>query len=106
MKTLLRGILVLGWIPTLMVVGGVRWFGADPVTAQQRTPITVTRIYTGDDDKTHAEELDVPLRAGRSTTELSEPVPVTGVQFRRNSPDYFIDWHNATPPPIRHYAGR
>ena len=37
----------------------------------------------------------------RATTELSEPVPVTSVQFRRNSPDYFIDWHTA---PRRQYV--
>ena len=92
---------VLGWIPTLMVVSGVRWLTPAPATAQQRTPITVTRIYTGDDGKTHAEELEVPLTQARVTTELSDQVPVTSVQFRRNSPDYFIDWHNA---PRRQYV--
>ena len=28
-------------------------------------------------------------------TELAEAVDVTSVQFRRTSPDYFIDWHTA-----------
>ncbi len=91
----LTGLLVLGWIPTLMFVSGVRWLTPDPVVAQERTPIKVTRIYTGEDGKTHAEELEVPLTQARATTELSEPVPITSVQFRRNSSDYFIDWHTA-----------
>ena len=101
MRRWLQGVLVLGWIPTLIVAGGVRWAELEPAAAQERTPIKVTRIYTGDDGKTHAEELDVPLTPGRPTTELSEPVPITSVQFRRNSPDYFIDWHVA---PRRQYV--
>ena len=102
MKRWLRRALVLGWIPTLMVALGGRFLVTDPITAQERTPIKVTRIYTGDDGKTHAEEFEVPLKQGsRATTELSDAVPITSVQFRRNSPDYFIDWHTA---PRRQYV--
>ena len=95
-----RRALVLGWIPTLLVAGGARWLD-EPATAQERTPIKVTRIYTGDDGQTHAEEYDVPLTSQRGATELSEPVDVTSVQFRRTSSDYFIDWHTA---PRRQYV--
>ena len=95
-KQLLRRVLVLGWIPTLMLMAGVRWFSPEPATAQERTPIKVTRIYTGEDGKTHAEEFDVPLGPVRGSVERSEPVPVTSVQFRRASPDYFHDWHTAS----------
>ena len=84
----------LGWVPTLALVA-VHWTGEAHVGAQERTPIKVTRIYTGEDGKTHAEEYDVPLGTRRGATELSEPVDVTSVQFRRTSPDYFIDWHTA-----------
>ena len=102
MNRKLQAVLVLGWIPTLLVAGGVRWLAPEGAGAQERTPIKVTRIYTGDDGKTHAEELEVPLSPGnRATTELSEPVPVTSVQFRRNSPAYYIDWHTA---PRRQYV--
>ena len=94
-KPFVQFVLVLGWIPTLAVVGGERWLRGESLAAQERTPIKVTRIYTGDDGKTHAEEIDVPLGAPRGATEMGEPVPVTSVQFRRTSPDYFIDWHNA-----------
>ena len=100
-RRLASGLLVLGWIPTIMVAGSVRWLVSEDVTAQERTPIKVTRIYTGDDGKTHAEELDVSLGQPRGATELSESVPVTSIQFRRTSPDYFIDWHTA---PRRQYV--
>ena len=95
MKKLLHGLLMLGWIPTLVVAGAVRW-GAQPAEAQQRTPIKVTRLYTGDDGRSHVEEYELPLeRRGQSATELAEPIAVTSVQFRRTSADYFIDWHTA-----------
>ena len=102
MKRWACGVLALGWIPTLLFVGGARWFGPETAAARERTPIKITRIYTGADGKTHAEEIDVPLSPGRrATTELSEQVPVTSVQFRRNSPAYYIDWHTA---PRRQYV--
>ena len=95
LKTWLTRALVLGWIPTLLVAGGIRWVDEPSAAAQERTPIKVTRIYTGEDGQTHAEELDVPLTSQRGATELSDPVAVTSVQFRRTSPEYFIDWHTA-----------
>ena len=91
----LRYLLVLGWIPTLFIVSGFRWVTDQSVVAQERTPIVVTRIYTGDDGKTHAENYEVPLNSPRGATEMADPIAVTNVQFRRTSPDYFIDWHTA-----------
>ena len=101
----------VAWLPALCFAGGVAmgvvvatdagWLAGNAVQAQERTPIRVTRIYTGDDGKTHAEEYDVPLTTQRGATELSEPVDVTSVQFRRTSPEYFIDWHTA---PRRQYV--
>ena len=94
-RRLARILLAAGWLPTLWLFGG-RWIGGPTAAAQERTPITVTRIYTGDDGRTHAEEYEVPLeRRGQSATELAEPIPVTSVQFRRTSPDYYLDFHNA-----------
>ena len=93
-RRIATGIVALGWVPTLMVVG-LHWSGEAHATAQERTPIKVTRIYTGADNQTHVEEYDAPLGAPRGATELSEAVDVTSLQFRRTSPDYFIDWHNA-----------
>jgi quercetin dioxygenase-like cupin family protein len=72
----------------------------DVVVAQQRTPIVVTRIFTGPDGQTHAEEVNVKL-TGNGGGEGSEMAKVTGVQFRRQAPNYFQDWH---PAPRRQYV--
>jgi hypothetical protein len=73
----------------------------DIAAAQKRTPISVTRIFTGADGQTHAEEIDVKLLPGGSSGELSEMLKVTGLQFRRQAPNYFVDWH---PAPQRQYV--
>ena len=72
----------------------------DMVVAQRRTPMVVTRLYTGPDGLTHAEEIDMKLTSGGGT-ELSEMAKVTGLQFRRQAPNYFQDWHRA---PRRQYV--
>lgn len=73
----------------------------DVAVAQRRTPITVTRIFTGPDGQTHAEDLDVKLAPGGASGELSEMMKVSGLQFRRQAPNYFQDWH---PAPRRQYV--
>jgi hypothetical protein len=100
MRKLLQGVLVLGWIPTLMVVGGVQWFESTPYAAE-RTPVTVTRMYTGADGKTHAEDIAVPLGELRGAAERSANINVTGMQFVRTSTSYDLDWHTA---PRRQYV--
>jgi hypothetical protein len=63
--------------------------------AGQRTEVAVTRIFTGVDGKTHAEEIEVPLTEAGPLTEVSEMSKASGVQFRRQRPHYFEDWHTA-----------
>ena len=101
MKKLLYAVIVLGWIPTLAIVTGARWKAGEGVLAQGRTPIKITRIYTGPDGKTKAEEYDMPLKAQDRGTELSDTFAVTSVQFRRTGHEYFNDWH---PAPRRQYV--
>src|SRR5438445_7681439 len=90
MKKLLSAVLVLGWIPTLAVVLG-----------QPRTPMKVTRLFTGPDGKTKVEEYEVPLKAQGRGTELSDAVAVESLQFRRTNQDYNLDWH---PAPRRQFV--
>jgi len=73
----------------------------DVAAAQKRTPVSVTRMFTGADGQTHAEELDIKLAPGGTSGELSEMLKVTGLQFRRTPPNYFVDWH---PAPQRQYV--
>ncbi len=91
------------FVVAIAVVGFVMAWGTradrDVVVAQKRTPIMVTRIFTGPDGLTHSEEVDIRL-TGRGATDLSEIVKVKGLQFRRTSPNFFSDWHHA---PQRQY---
>ena len=100
MRRVILPLAALGWIPTVIVVGGARWTG-QPVFAQHHAPVTVTRLYTGPDGKTHIEEYDVPLKAQGRGTELSDAVSVKDLQFRRTNQDYALDWH---PAPRRQYV--
>jgi mannose-6-phosphate isomerase-like protein (cupin superfamily) len=101
MKKRLSAVLVLGWIPTLAVVGGARWFNGESAFAQSRAPMKVTRLYTGADGKTKVEEYEVPLKPQGRGTELSDTVAVESLQFRRTNQDYNLDWH---PAPRRQYV--
>ena len=96
MKKLISGLLMLGWIPTLGVVAGARWIAGDPVAAQARSPVKVTRIYTGTDGKTKVEEFEIPLKARDAGQEVSASVALTTLQVRRTTPQYFLDWHGAS----------
>jgi quercetin dioxygenase-like cupin family protein len=66
------------------------------VAAQQRTPVNLTRIYTGPDGQTHAQQVDLKLTPnplfGR---EPSETVKVTSSYVVRYPPGVVQDWHPA-----------
>lgn len=73
-------------------------WGARAVTAQRRIPISITRIYTGSDGQSHAEQItDLRFIAdpSRGGLEASEVVKVTGLQFARTPPGWVRDWHIA-----------
>jgi quercetin dioxygenase-like cupin family protein len=74
----------------------------DVVVAQRQTGIVVTRMFTGPDGQTHAEEKIVNLKANGTLGALrSDTIKVTGVEFGRNPVKYVNDWHNA---PRRQYV--
>ena len=100
MGKILQGLLVLGWIPTLLIVSGAKWMVAKP-TAAERTPVKITRMFTGPDGKTHAEEIEIPLGQPRGASERSEPISFTNAQFVRTSTAHDLDWHTA---PRRQYV--
>ena len=84
----LVGSLVLGWNARI---------APNVVSAQARRTITVTRIYTGPDGQSHAEETDMALNGG-----VSEMMKAAGVQFSRRAPTPTSnEWH---PGPRRQYV--
>ena len=66
------------------VVGLAILSSASHVLAQ-RTTTTITRLYTGADGQSHAEDSEVAWRPAKLRAELSDsaPVKVTGAQFLR-----------------------
>jgi hypothetical protein len=96
MKRVLSVVLMLGWIPALALIAGVRWIGSESVSAQGNTPVRVTRIYTGPDGKTKVEELQIPLSPRDQGSDVSGSVALTTLQVRRTNQNYFLDWHPAS----------
>jgi hypothetical protein len=102
MKSILQWFVLAALAGTPLVAWSVRH-----VAAQQRTKVTVTRLFTGPDGQTHSEEIEMkmlpvaasaPVNAG---TETAETVKATGAQFRRWAPGYVNTWHTA---PRRQYV--
>jgi quercetin dioxygenase-like cupin family protein len=60
----------------------------DVVVAQTRKPIMMTRIYTGPDGLSHAEEVEMKLN-GNAT----EMIKATGVEFSRRPQGGSNEWH-------------
>jgi hypothetical protein len=60
----------------------------DVAVAQTRKPIMMTRIYTGADGLSHAEEVEMKL----SEAGISE-MKATRVEFSRRPPGPASDWH-------------
>ena len=57
--------------------------------------MAIYRLYTGDDGKSHMDELDLASQPDLTTLHASK-----GIVFRSNEPGRFSDWHNA---PRRQY---
>lgn len=83
-----------GWITTAMLAV------ATAAESGNRT-MTVVRLYTGSDNQSHFEDVQVPLKDGGKVGFLSERVPVTGIVFRETAGDYNYDFHTA---PRRQYV--
>jgi hypothetical protein len=61
----------------------------------------VVRIYTGADNQSHFEDLQIPLKDSGKAGFLSELTKATGVLFRETGGDYNYDFHTA---PRRQYV--
>jgi hypothetical protein len=60
----------------------------DAVVAQTRRPVMMTRIYTGPDGLSHAQQIEMKLNGG-----VSEMMKATGVQFSSRPPAPSENWH-------------
>ena len=75
------------FIPGFVLIWSAR-SDRDVAAAQARKPIMMTRIYTGADGLSHAEDVEMMLR-GNGTAEMK----ATSVEFSRRPPGPASDWH-------------
>jgi quercetin dioxygenase-like cupin family protein len=54
----------------------------------------ITRLYTGPDDKSHFEDIEVPLESRGDFGLFTIPEPTKAVFFREIPPGYVYPWHN------------
>ena len=79
---------------------GARCAEPGVVMAQTHKPVFMTRFYTGPDNQTHAEEVELKFTPG-SPSEVSKMMPVTGAELHRTAGGSVDDWHRA---PRRQYV--
>ena len=68
--------------------------GHDPGGSQKHKAVMMTRLYTGPDGQTHAEETEAKFTAGNAN-EVFKLMAVTGAELHRAAPGTVIDWHTA-----------
>lgn len=78
------------------MIGG---FAASANTGEKT--MRVVRLYTGPDNKSHFEDIDVSLKDRGKIGFLSERVTATALVFRETAGDYDYDFHTA---PRRQYV--
>ena len=72
----------------------------DTAAAQTHKPTVITRIYTGPDGLTHAEEIDAKFAPG-SGNDVHKLMANSGAELHRAPPGRAADWHTA---PRRQYV--
>jgi hypothetical protein len=87
-----------------VATGALSAWGVRSLSGQQRTPVMVTRLYTGSDGLTHAEQvpMKLALNPAPAGTERSDRINVNGLQIFRWPPGTVNDWHNASQTPGGH----
>ena len=83
-----------------LCIGGLLRSGDLSADSGTKT-MKVLRIYTGADNQSHFEDLQVTLKDGGRIGFMSERMKATGIVFRETSGDYNYDFHTA---PRRQYV--
>src|SRR5579864_5076753 len=87
----------------IVVAGSLAVVVSTHVNGSQLSSVTITRLYTGSDSQTHAENVHIGLTPSPLYSEAaaSEPVKVSEAQFFRLPAGKVQDWHN---PAHRQYV--
>jgi quercetin dioxygenase-like cupin family protein len=70
------------------------------MAAQTHKPLFMTRLYTGPDNQTHAEEVEMKFTPG-NPSEVFKMMQVNGAELHRAAAGSVDDWHRA---PRRQYV--
>ena len=83
----------------LLFVAGVET-GRNMASAQTPKRLFITRLYTGSDNQTHAEDIEATF-APISGRDVAQLMKITGAELRRTPAGTVQDWHTA---PRRQYV--
>jgi len=85
-----------------VAIPAVGLHSAEPgvVLAQSHKPVFMTRLYTGPDNQTHAEEVELKFTPG-TPADVFKMLEVTRAELHRTAAGSFDDWHRA---PRRQYV--
>ena len=72
----------------------------DTAAAQKHKPVVITRIYTGPDEQSHAEEIEAKFAPGGGN-DVYKLMANAGAELHRAPPGRVSDWHTA---PRRQYV--
>jgi hypothetical protein len=73
--------------------------------AQTRKPMFITRLYTGPDNQTHAEEVEVKFAAG-NPGDAFKMMQVTGAETPSGCARYGFRLASGPAPPVRDHPQR
>ena len=85
LKSKSRGLVVTGSLGLLVLISAAQ------TTTQERKPVSITRLYTGPDGQTHAEEVKINLGPGN----VFQLMGVSGAELHRLAPGGHSEWHHA-----------
>jgi sugar/nucleoside kinase (ribokinase family) len=92
--------LIAAGLLSLFVVILAAQTGRDGAGAQKRKTVFMTRLYTGPDGQTHAEEVEAKFTTG-GTNDVFKMVGTSGAELHRAPAGRVSDWHTA---PRRQYV--
>ena len=87
-------LIAAGWAGLFALISGAQ------TGSQKHKAVVITRLYTGPDGQTHAEEMEAKFTAG-GRNEVYKLLQGTGAELHRAAPGTVIDWHTA---PRRQYV--
>ena len=93
---------MLAFLFTFLVGAIVGHVAIPSVGAQAQThkSMTMTRLYTGPDNQTHAEEVEMKFTSG-GPNEVFKMLPVNAAELHRGAAGRVSDWHRG---PRRQYV--